>query len=178
MLADFFGDGDAIEREKERHGLAVAKRSQNGAFGSWASRFDGGEGCVPLGMGELNLSAGIGALGGRGGEIEELREGGEDGLWSQVASGVEVVEFAILAAEIVAVRKVQGRSGEAEAGAQEADIGEVDFGIEEGGLGGGERDGEVAIRDFIETGQGFINERGFGIQVGEVGVRAHACGGL
>ena len=129
-------------------------------------------------MGELDLSAGIRALCGRGGEVEELWEGGEDGLWSEVAGGVEVVEFAILAAEIVAVRKVQGSSGEAEAGAQEADIGEIDLGVEEGGLGGGEREGEVAIRDFIEVGQGFINERGLGIQVGEMGVRACTRGRL
>lgn len=84
-------------------------------------------------------------------------------MWSEVAGGVEVVDFAILAAEIVAVCKVQGGSGKAEPGAQEADIGIIDLGVEERGLGGGERDGEVAVRDFIEAVQGFINERGFGI---------------
>ena len=124
-------------------------------------------------MGELNLSPGIGALGRRGGEIEELREGGKDGLWSQVASGVEVVEFAILAADIVAIRKVQCGFGEAESGAEEANIGKVDFGVEKRGLSGGEGDCEVAVRDFIEAGQGFINKRGFGIQIGEMGVGAH-----
>ena len=126
-------------------------------------------------MGELDLTAGIQALGGRGRGIEELRECGEDGLWSEVADGVEVVEFAILAAKIVAVRKVQGSSGQAQAGAQEADIGEVDFSVEKRGLGGGKREGEVAVLNFIKAGQGFFNERGFGIQVGEVVLRAHAC---
>jgi len=86
-------------------------------------------------MGELDLGAGKRPPVGREGEVEELREGGEDGLWGEVASGVEVVECAILAAKIVAVREVQGRSGEAESGAQEADIGEIDFGIEKRGLG-------------------------------------------
>ncbi len=96
-------------------------------------------------------------------------------MWSEVAGGIEIVEFAILATEIVAVRKVQRRFGEAQADAQEADIGEIDFGVEKRGLGGGERESKVDVRDFIETGQGFINERGLGIQVGEVGVGLYAC---
>ena len=127
-------------------------------------------------MGELDLSAGIRAPGGREGEIKELRNGGEDGLWSEVASRIEVVEFAILAAEIVAVRKVQSGFGAAKAGAEEADIGKVNLGIEKRGLGGGERDGEVGLCDFIETHQSFIDKRDFGIQIGEMGVRAQACG--
>ena len=99
-------------------------------------------------------------------------------MWSEVAGGVEVVEFAILAAEIVAVCKVQTGFGEAESGAQETDICKVDFGVEKRGLGGSERESKVAVLDFIEAGQGFINERGFGIQVGEVGARVGTCGRL
>ena len=111
-------------------------------------------------MGELDLGAGIRALGRRGGEVEELGEGGEDGLWSEVADGVEAGKNAVFAGDVVAVCKVKGRSGEAEAGAEEADIGKVDFGVEKRGLGGGERDSEVAVRNFIETGHGFIDECG------------------